>query len=143
MSESASAPPPLAESTPRTADASKALPRPTEAEASRFLAQAGFATTYSEVIKVQNMGYSAWLDEQFRASRTQGHYAWLKANGYVKLSNRSNFSGIDNSFWRKLISSDDLLPQCVVLALSEIFVVSLTGLQTFCAAPWLLATRTC
>jgi uncharacterized protein (DUF1800 family) len=112
-----------------TVDTSKALARPTEAEASRFLAQASFAATYAEIINVQNLGYSAWLENQFRAPRTQGYYAWLKANGYVKVANRSNFSGIDNAIWRKLIASSDLVRQRVVLALSEIFVVSLTGLQ--------------
>jgi uncharacterized protein (DUF1800 family) len=112
-----------------TVDTSKALARPTEAEASRFLGQASFAATYAEITNVQNLGYSAWLENQFRAPRTQGYYAWLKANGYVKVANRSNFSGIDNAIWRKLIASEDLMRQRVVLALSEIFVVSLTGLQ--------------
>jgi uncharacterized protein (DUF1800 family) len=112
-----------------------ALATPTPAQASRFLAQATFAATDDEIESVQKIGYTAWLDAQFRAPRTQGHYAWLKANRYVKLSNRSNFSGIENTFWRKLISSDDLLRQRVVLALSEIFVVSLTGLQTLWRGP--------
>ncbi len=106
-----------------------ALAAPTPAEASRFLVQASFAATDDEIEKVRQMGYSAWLDKQFSAPRTQGHYAWLKANGYAKVANRSNFSGIENTFWRKLISSPDSLRQRMVLALSEIFVVSLNGLQ--------------
>jgi uncharacterized protein (DUF1800 family) len=116
-------------STSSTDKASKALPRPTAAEASRFLAQASFAATDDQIRKVQEIGYSEWLNAQFLEPRTQGYYAWLKANGYVKVSNRSNFSGIENAIWRKLIASDDLLRQRVVLAFSEIFVVSLTGLQ--------------
>jgi uncharacterized protein (DUF1800 family) len=121
--------PPSDTLTPPTDKASTALATITEAEASRFLAQATFAATNDQIRKVQEMGYIAWLDGQFRAPPTQGYYAWLKANGYVKVSNRSNFSGIDNAIWRKLIESDDLVRQRVVLALSEIFVVSLTGLQ--------------
>jgi uncharacterized protein (DUF1800 family) len=134
-SESAAVLPDLAstplidQSEPRAVDTSKVLVRPTQAQAARFLAQASFAATDDQIRSVQEMGYSAWLEGQFRAPRTQGYYAWLKANGYVKVANRSNFSGIDNAIWRKLISSDDLLRQRVVLALSEIFVVSLTGLQ--------------
>ncbi|MGL4230660.1 MAG: DUF1800 domain-containing protein [Casimicrobium sp.] len=101
----------------------------TPAQASRFLAQAAFAATDDEITNVQKMGYEMWLENQFQKPRTQGHYAWLKAKGYVNTSNRSNFSGIENTIWRKLISSPDSLRQRIVLALSEIFVVSLEGLQ--------------
>lgn len=107
----------------------KAPARPTDAEAARFLAQATFAATDEEIENVQDDGYSKWLENQFQKPLTQGHYAWLKAKGYVAVKNRSNFSGIENTFWRKLISSPDLVRQRVVLALSEIFVVSLNGLQ--------------
>jgi uncharacterized protein (DUF1800 family) len=128
ISETSSAPLSAASTSP-TNTATKALPRPTAAEASRFLGQASFTATDDQILKVQEIGYSEWLNAQFLAPREQGYYAWLKANGYVKVANRSNFSGIDNAIWRKLIASDDLLRQRIVLAFSEIFVVSLTGLQ--------------
>ena len=98
------------------------------AEASRFLGQAGFGGTDAQIGRVQALGYSGWLDEQFAAPRTQGHYDWMVEKGYAITANINNFTGTDNTLWRKLISSPDVLRQRVTLALSEIFVVSMTGL---------------
>ncbi|WIV96021.1 DUF1800 domain-containing protein [Kinneretia aquatilis] len=101
---------------------------PTEAEAARFLAQASFAASTAEMAKVQAQGYSAWLNEQFAATGSQGHFDWMVAKGYAVEANKNNFNGVDNTLWRKLLNSPDLLRQKVVLALSEIFVVSMAGL---------------
>ena len=38
---------------------------PTADEAARFLTQATFGPTESDIAKVQAIGYSAWIDEQF------------------------------------------------------------------------------
>ena len=98
------------------------------AEASRFLGQAGFGGTDAQISRVQALGYSGWLDEQFAAPRTQGHYDWMVEKGYAAAANINSFSGTDNTLWRKLISSPDVLRQRITLALSEVFVVSMTGL---------------
>ena len=98
------------------------------AEASRFLGQAGFGGTDAQIGRVQALGYSGWLDEQFAVPRTQGHYDWMVEKGYAAATNIFNFTGTDNTLWRKLISSPDVLRQRITLALSEIFVVSMTGL---------------
>lgn len=99
-----------------------------EAEASRFLAQAGFGATDAQVERVKLLGYAGWLDEQIAAPRTQSHYDWMLAKGYAVDTNINSFSGTDNTLWRKLISSPDVLRQRMTLALSEIFVVSMLGL---------------
>jgi len=98
------------------------------AEASRFLGQAGFGATDAQIGRVQTLGYSGWLDEQFAAPRSQGHYDWMVERGYAVTTNINNFNGTDNTLWRKLISSPDVLRQRITLALSEVFVVSMTGL---------------
>jgi uncharacterized protein (DUF1800 family) len=98
------------------------------AEASRFLGQAGFGATDAQIGRVQTLGYSGWLDEQFAAPRSQGHYDWMVERGYAVTTNINNFNGTDNTLWRKLINSPDVLRQRITLALSEIFVVSMTGL---------------
>lgn len=98
------------------------------AEASRFLGQAGFGATDAQIGRVQTLGYSGWLDEQFTAPRSQGHYDWMVERGYAVTTNINNFNGTDNTLWRKLISSPDVLRQRITLALSEVFVVSMTGL---------------
>ncbi|MDH0866268.1 DUF1800 domain-containing protein [Mitsuaria sp. GD03876] len=101
---------------------------PTDAEAARFLGQAGFAATATDLAAVKASGYAAWLDQQFAAPRTQSHFDWLTAKGYAAESFRNSLSGVDATLWRKLLSSPDQLRQRVVLALSEIFVVSMNGL---------------
>ena len=113
---------------PPPAPAPPAAASVSAAEASRFLGQAGFGGTDAQIGRVQALGYSGWLDEQFAAPRTQGHCDWMVERGYAVTANINNFSGTDNTLWRKLLSSPDVLRQRVTLALSEIFVVSMTGL---------------
>ena len=119
------------------------LPAPaiTDREAARFLHQAALAATDSDIARVKTLGYSAWLDEQFAAPRSQGHWDWMIEKGYQNdANNTNNFQGVDNTLWRKLISSPDTLRQRMVLALSEIFVVSMAGLPVpwrgFCVAAY-------
>ncbi len=116
------APPPMA---PPTAPPPAS---PTAAQAARFLAQASFAASDAEIARVQVLGYDAWLDDQFTLPRTQAHADWMRASGYADAANINGFAGTDNTLWRKLIASPDLLRQRVTLALSEIFVVSMAGL---------------
>ena len=65
----------------------------------------------------------------------------------VAADNINGFQGTDNTLWRKLISSPDALRQRVMLALSEIFVISMAGLpvawRSFVAASYVdvLETR--
>jgi len=101
---------------------------PTEAEASRFLAQAGFAATPVDIVRVQTLGMAGWLDEQFDAPRSLSHFDWLISKGFDKAKFRNGFAGVDATLWRKFIGSPDALRQRVVLALSEIFVISMAGL---------------
>nr|WP_297531957.1 DUF1800 domain-containing protein [uncultured Roseateles sp.] len=101
---------------------------PTEPEAARFLGQAGFAASATDLTNVKTAGFSRWLDQQFDAPRTQSHYDWLVAKGKGAEANRYSLDGVDATLWRKLIASPDQLRQRVVLALSEIFVVSMNGL---------------
>jgi uncharacterized protein (DUF1800 family) len=101
---------------------------PTAAEAARFLGQAAFAATDAQIARVQALGTGGWLDEQFKLARSQGHHDWMLAQGLAVSTNINNFAGTDNTLWRKLVSSPDALRQRVTLALSEIFVISMTGL---------------
>ncbi len=111
-----------------TATTSEPLGVITPARAARFLQQAAFGATDAQIARVQTLGYAAWLDEQFRAPRTASHVEWMLAKGYQDVANIDNFNGVDNTLWRKLISSPDVLRQRVTLALSEIFVISMLGL---------------
>ena len=97
-------------------------------DAARFLAQAAFGGTAAEAAAVRRLGFDGWLAAQFALPRSQSHWDWLVANGYAVVANTFNFSGVDNTLWRKLMSSPDVLRQRVALALSEIFVISMDGL---------------
>lgn len=100
----------------------------TRARAARFLHQAAFAASDAQIARVQTLGYSAWLDEQFNAPRTVGHWDWMVLRGYQDAANVDNFNGVDNTLWRKFIASPDALRQRMTLALSEIFVISMLGI---------------
>jgi uncharacterized protein (DUF1800 family) len=103
-----------------------------DAEASRFLAQAGFAASSADIATVKANGYAAWLDAQFALPVANGHFDWMVTNGYAIVDHRNDFGGVDPTLWRKLLSAPDSLRQRVVLALSEIFVISMNGLPI----PW-------
>jgi uncharacterized protein (DUF1800 family) len=53
----------------------------------------------------------------------------MVARGYAVEANRNSFAGLDNTLWRKFMSAPDTLRQRVVLALSEILVVSMSGMS--------------
>lgn len=99
-----------------------------DADAARFLAQAGFSASSADIATVKASGYAAWLDAQFALPVTDSHFDWMVANGYAVVVHRNDFGGADNTLWRKLMSAPDSLRQRVVLALSEIFVISMAGL---------------
>ncbi|WP_077037528.1 DUF1800 family protein, partial [Pelomonas sp. KK5] len=57
------------------------------------------------------------------------HWDWMTAQGFAVAANSGNFNGVDASLWRQWFTAPDQLRQRVVLALSEIFVVSMTGVD--------------
>ena len=100
-----------------------------DAEAARFLLQAQFSASQAEIAAVRARRYAGWLDEQLAmpqqgASRVQ----WMIDNGHAVEANVNSFAGADAAIWRKLIASPDAVRQRMTLALSEILVVSMTGL---------------
>jgi uncharacterized protein (DUF1800 family) len=74
---------------------------------------------------VQNLGYSAWLDQQFAAAVTT-HYPFIEANKnvtnprYLTYAPEMSF----NSWWMNSATAPDQLRQRITFALSEILVVS-------------------
>ena len=84
--------------------------------------QASFGPTDAEIAKVQSIGYSAWLDEQFALPATP-HLTYVQAN-FVPGPNTTNFNFMQDSFWQQAIPAQDQLRQRVKFALSQIAVVS-------------------
>lgn len=113
---------------------------PTGTEAARFLMQAQFSASEADVKSLTTVGYAAWLSAQFNAPPSQTGWDWLMAKGYNTADFAFNTGIADNMIWQQLIGSADALRQRVALALSEIFVVSTSGVDVqstaFAMAAW-------
>lgn len=137
-----------------------------EEDAARFLGQAALSAPMAEVTRLVNGGlnYNAWLDEQFakpvrsdNAATLHGRTAFQLALDLGALAldaSGQNFAhiggdfGLDNALWFRLITADDVLRQRIVLALSEIFVVSQRNMpipwgHMACLAYWDLLEKHC
>ncbi len=110
------------------------------AQASRFLQQATFGATKADIAQVQSLGFDGWITDQVARPRT-AHWDWLVSNGYNVAANINNTAGFDNTVWRQIISEPGQLRQRVGMALSEIMVIGIDGVnlqwKQFAAAAWL------
>ena len=102
-------------------------------DAARFLLQTQFNASDADIASVQSKGYAAYLNEQIVAPGSQSGVDWLNARGYNAVDNLTRY--YDNSYpgdymvWTQLMTSPDGARKRMALALSEIFVVSLNGLD--------------
>lgn len=124
------------------------LPPPDQQSAARFLAQATLAATSHDIDQLVQLGWDAWLDQQFAMPLPDSLWAWMNTKGFGAAQYKSTDVGIDNALWWRLLNSPDTLRQRVVLALSEIFVVSVRNMpvpwgQFGCAAYWDLLEAEC
>ncbi len=117
-----------------------APPPITAAQASRFLQQATFGATRSEIAQVQSLGFDGWITDQVNRPRV-AHWDWLVSAGYTATTFQNNTQGFDNTVWRQIISEPGQLRQRVGMALAEMMVVGIDGLniswRQFAAAAWL------
>ena len=116
----------------------------TEAQAARFLLQAQLSASDTEIAEVRSKGYAGWLAAQFSAPAGTTGFAWLVERGYDVVSDTTRFFDAsypgDYMVWHQLMTSSDTVRKRAALALSEFFVVSLTGLnfswRSFAIAAW-------
>ncbi|MGE5712860.1 MAG: DUF1800 domain-containing protein, partial [Betaproteobacteria bacterium] len=120
-SSSSTPPAPAPAPAPAPTPAPPAVP-PTADEAARFLMQASFGPTDTDIARVQSLGYSGWIDEQFALTPTL-HLPYVQAN-YNPLLFGANFAFVQDSFWQQAVPAPDQLRQRVKYALSQIVVVS-------------------
>ncbi|TXI94435.1 MAG: DUF1800 family protein [Burkholderiaceae bacterium] len=98
---------------------------PTASQASRFLGQATFGATTSDINLLMSTGISNWIDVQFTKNQTL-HKTYMDTtaagllNGVSGLSQNNFFE----SYWQQAATGEDQLRQRVAFALSEIFVIS-------------------
>lgn len=124
--DDAAAPPPSAVAPPPPPPP----PPVTSQQAARFLSQSTMGATKADIDRVRSLGYAAWLDDQFARPRATSHWDWLTARGYADPANINSENGFNNTMWRQLIASEDQLRQRVGMALLDILVVSIGGLNT-------------
>jgi uncharacterized protein (DUF1800 family) len=102
----------------------------TDAQASRFLSQAGLAATDEDIHQVKVPEYSLWIDQSASAAPSGTCWDWLVSQGYEADTYRYSASPSDYAIWHQLITAPDHLRMRFALALSEFFVVSISGLPT-------------
>jgi uncharacterized protein (DUF1800 family) len=108
-------------------------------DASRFLEQATFGATDSEIRNVSMIGFQAWLNEQFALPATPSEPAVEQAlilnnppcasgnvtcNAALFVQNSSDENLVQAAFWQQSLTAPDELRQRVRYALSQLFVIS-------------------
>lgn len=94
---------------------------PTARDAARLLTQATYGLTQTEIERVQQIGYQAWLNEQFNTP-VNSHLAYLDA---AKTAGEDvNFWTTMETFWTQALTGRDQLRARMAFALSELFVIS-------------------
>lgn len=104
-------------------------PPPTAAQASRFLSQATMGATAADIADVQARGYDGWITAEFAKPRPTSLWDWLVSKGYGDAANVNNQNGFDNAMWSQLVGAGDQLRQRVGMALLEILVVGIDGVN--------------
>lgn len=104
------------------------------ADAVRFLEQATFGATSSEITRVQAIGFRAYLDEQFSVTSSDYPAGTLMPNdqtqgcptGSTATCSRDNYSmyPLQLKFYQNALGGQDQLRQRVAWALHQIFVIS-------------------
>ncbi len=94
--------------------------------AARFLIQATFGPSPSDVAAVQSLGYAGWVAEQFSLPASH-HLSLILSNASADPTLPYSGSTVFNDWWRLSVTAPDQLRQRLGFALSEIMVVSDQG----------------
>jgi uncharacterized protein (DUF1800 family) len=142
----ASAPP---STTPPPASSGLAFPKAIDSNhAASFLQQAQFSSTQSEIAQVRATTFADWLSAQYNLPLSERGFDWMDKRGYYDHDTPTTFANsfyntaypVDFMLWKQLMSAPDAMRKRTALALSEFFVVSLTGTtynwQCFGFARW-------
>lgn len=91
-----------------------------DTDAIRFLNQATYGPTPTDIALVRRIGYAAWIDQQLSSPAGLSQLAITNAVNTAS-NGRSQFT---YGFWKKAVKAPDQLRQRMAFALSQIFVVS-------------------
>jgi uncharacterized protein (DUF1800 family) len=100
----------------------------TRQEAWRFLTQATFGPSESDINHLMSIGYSAWIDEQLAMTSAMTYRTFFETrDAEIKKASATSFAGPDQvleAFYTKAVTDPAQLRNRLVQAMSEIFVVS-------------------
>jgi uncharacterized protein DUF1800/PA14 domain-containing protein/putative Ig domain-containing protein/CHRD domain-containing protein/thrombospondin type 3 repeat protein len=94
--------------------------------AARFLIQATFGPSPTDIASVRTLGYSNWISSQFALPATH-HLPIVFANRSPDPTDPLPSSDWFNAWWQNAVTAPDQLRQRVAFALSEIMVASESG----------------
>ena len=100
-------------------------------EAARFTLSVGIGTSPARISAVQTQGYAPWLDAQMNEPIAQTGLAWLQSRGYSTVDGNKYYNNaglMDRMIWQQLMTGADQARKRAALALSEIMVVSISGI---------------
>ena len=103
-----------------------------DAEASRFLQQVGFASSPAAITELRDQGYEPWLNAQLARSNDQSAREFFAARGFDQVDDNRYYNGRnqgDYMVWSQLMTGGSSVRKRFALALSEFFVVSLSGIN--------------
>jgi uncharacterized protein (DUF1800 family) len=104
----------------------------TDEQAARFLLQAQFSASDADIAAVRAQGCVPWLQQQIAAPYITG-WDWLGSQSYDDPLNTNNYydstAQADYMVWNQLMANTAPVRMRMALALSELFVVSLSGIS--------------
>lgn len=113
------------DTTTPTSSPQAAGPTNAPAAAARFLTQATYGPTPSEITRLSTMSYAGWIDEQFAKPQSLHKDTMSTVSADLAATGGTiSTTNFFDSYWAQAISADDQLRQRAAFALSEIFVVS-------------------
>ena len=96
-----------------------------DADASRFLAQATFGPTLDDINRLKKIGFDAWMLEQMNRGYASHEHTLAVRTMLDMERDEPDRNWVQDSFWRQAIAGDAQLRHRVAYALSQIFVISM------------------
>jgi uncharacterized protein (DUF1800 family) len=106
--------------------------------AARFLLQASLSASTGAIAALTSEGYERWLNREMSASNNETAREFFASRNYDKVDANRHYNNTitgDYMIWSQLLSGGSSVRKRIALALSEFFVVSLTGIDMVWRAP--------
>lgn len=107
-------------------DSTSSFTPPTDTH--RFLTQASFGPSAEDTARVNQIGYSAWIDEQLAKPLTWDYLTLTEASSTLRQNEGPDNYDVIDAWWANAVKDPAQLRQRITFALSEIFVVSTQSL---------------